>query len=74
MKLNIRVIPRSSESKVVGEMANGTLKVKLTTPPIDGKANEDLIKILAKHFKVSKSSIKILKGKTSKNKIIEIKN
>lgn len=54
-------------------MSDGTLKIKLTTPPVDGKANEEMIKLLAKHFKVSKSSIEILKGKTSKNKVVEIK-
>ena len=73
MKINIKVIPRSSESKVVGNMFDGTLKIKLTTPPVDGEANAEMIKLLAKHFKVSKSSIEILKGKTSKNKVIEIK-
>jgi len=73
MKLKIKVIPRSSQSKIISEMSDGTLKIKLTTPPVDGKANEEMIKLLAKHFKVSKSSIEILKGKTSKNKVVEIK-
>jgi len=73
MKLNIKVIPKSSESKVVGEMSDGVLKVKLKSAPVDGKANEELIKLLAKHFKISKTSIEILRGKTSKNKVVEIK-
>jgi hypothetical protein len=73
MKLKIRVLPRSSISEVVGEMSDGTLKIKLTTPPIDGKANEELIKLLAKHFSVAKIDIQILQGLKSKNKIVEIK-
>ena len=47
-------------------------KVYLTAPPVDGKANQALIKFLAKHYNVSKSSIEIIKGEKSRNKIIEI--
>jgi len=72
MKIEIKVIPRSSKNEVVGKMANGILKIKLTSAPIDGEANESLIKILAKEFKVKKGQINILKGKTSKNKLVEI--
>ena len=72
MKIKIRVLPRSSRNEVVGEMADGTLKVKLTAPPIDGKANEALIKLLADYLDVSKSKIKIVAGATSKNKTVEI--
>lgn len=72
MKVRIRVLPRSSKNEVVGEMADGTLKIKLTSPPVDGKANESLVKLLAEHYSVSKNKIKIVSGLTSKNKIIEI--
>jgi len=72
MKIEIRVIPRSSKNEVVGKMENGVLKIKLTSAPVDGEANESLIKILAKEFNVKKGQIQILKGKTSKNKLIEI--
>jgi len=71
---HIRVLPRSSRNEVVGEMSDGTLKVKLTAPPVDGKANEALIELLADHFDIAKSKIKILKGLTSKNKVIQINN
>ncbi|PLX27014.1 YggU family protein [Candidatus Parcubacteria bacterium] len=71
-KINIRVLPRSSKNEIVGEMADRTLKVKLTAPPVDGEANKKLIELLAKHFGVSKSKIKIVRGLTSKNKVIEI--
>jgi uncharacterized protein (TIGR00251 family) len=71
--IKIKVIPRSSQNEIVGEMADGVLKVKLTTPPIDGKANEELIKLLAKHFSIAKNDIKILQGLKSKNKMVEIK-
>jgi uncharacterized protein YggU (UPF0235/DUF167 family) len=53
-------------------MADGTLKVKLTTPPVDGGANEALIVLLAKHFGIKKDKIKLISGLTSKNKTVEI--
>jgi hypothetical protein len=71
---SIKVLPRSSRNEVVGEMEDGTLKIKLTAPPVDGKANEALIELLADHFDIAKNKIKILKGLTSKNKIIQINN
>jgi len=71
MKYTIKVIPRSSRNKIT-ELPDGSLKVKLTTAPVDGKANEALIKFLCKHFDVPKSKIKIVKGLTSKNKTIQI--
>lgn len=72
MKIKIRVLPRSSKNEVIGEMADGTLKIKLTAAPVDGAANDALIKLLAEHFNKPKSKIKIAAGATSKNKMIEI--
>lgn len=71
-KIKIKVVPRSSLNVVVGEMSDGTLKVKLTAPPVEGKANEALIELLATHYDVPKNKIKIISGLTSKNKIVEI--
>ncbi len=72
MKIKIRVLPRSSKNEVVGEMADGILKVKLTAPPVDGKANEALLELLAEHYGVKKNKIKLTSGLTSKNKVVEI--
>jgi uncharacterized protein (TIGR00251 family) len=72
IKKIIRVLPRSSKNEVVGEMADGTLKVKLTAAPVDGEANKELIKLLSKEWGVPKSNINIIKGLTSRNKIVGI--
>jgi uncharacterized protein (TIGR00251 family) len=69
---NVRVIPRSSKSEIVGEY-DGDLKIKLSSPPVDGKANKELIKILSKSFKIAKSDIEIISGETSKSKRIRIR-
>jgi uncharacterized protein len=71
MKLSIKVLPRSSKNEIV-EMPDKSLKIKLTAAPVDGEANKKLIALLAEHFDVAKSKIKIVSGLTSKNKIVEI--
>jgi uncharacterized protein len=67
----VRVVPRASKSEIVGEM-DGALKVRIASPPVDGAANAELIKVLAKNFGVAKSAIEIVGGQTSKTKQIKI--
>ncbi len=67
----VRVVPRASKSEIIGEH-DGALKIKLSAPPVDGAANTELIKLLAKTFDVSKSEVEILSGETSKTKQIKI--
>ncbi|HEY8563708.1 MAG TPA: DUF167 domain-containing protein [Pyrinomonadaceae bacterium] len=69
----VRVVPRASRSEVVGEH-DGALKVKISSPPVDGAANAELIKLLSKAFGVSKSEVEILSGQASKTKQIKITN
>ena len=72
MTLQVKVVTRSSKSEVVGELAEGTLKVRLAAVPEKGKANAELCQILAKHFKVAPSAVTILKGHTSAIKLVRI--
>jgi uncharacterized protein (TIGR00251 family) len=69
--LTVRVIPRASRSEIVGEYG-GALKIKLASPPVDGAANEELVKLLAKAFAVPKNSVEIVSGHTSKTKTVRI--
>ncbi len=69
--LKVYVQTRSSKNEIVGPYRDG-IKIKVTAPPVGGKANEALIKILVKEFKISASSIEILKGRNSREKIIRI--
>lgn len=71
MKYTVKIIPKSSKNEIT-ESGDDSLKIKIKAIPEHGKANEELIKFLSKHFKVPKSNIEIIKGKTSKNKIVEI--
>jgi len=70
-KYNIKIIPKSSKTEII-EQKDNFLKIKLKAIPEKGKANTELIKFLAKHFKTAKSNINIIKGKTGRNKIVEI--
>jgi uncharacterized protein (TIGR00251 family) len=69
--LEVRVIPRSSKSEIVGEH-NGALKVKLASPPVEGAANDELVKLLAKAFRVPKSAVEIVSGHSSRTKKVSI--
>ncbi len=69
----VRVVPRASKSEIVGEL-DGALKVRIASPPVDGAANAELIKVLAKTFNVPKSTVEIIGGQTSKTKQVKISN
>ncbi len=74
MLLKIKVVPHSSKNEIVGPMADGTIKIKLKAPPVDGQANQELIKFLSEEYKTPKSQIEIIKGLTGKNKTVKINN
>ena len=70
MKYTITVKPGTSQEKII-EKTPGELTVYLRAKAHDGEANVALIKLLAKHFKIPKTTIKIVQGAKSKNKTIE---
>ncbi len=71
MQQRIKVKPNSKQQQITEE-ADGSLTIRLKSPPVDGKANEELIKLLAKKFDVPKSFVHIKSGLSSRNKLIEI--
>ena len=71
MKITVQVKPNSRNDEVVVR-DDGVFVVKVSVPPIEGRANERLIEVLAKHFKKPKRSIEILIGARGKHKIVEI--
>jgi len=73
MKIKVKAIPRSKVS-YIEENLDGDLRVRLKSAPIDGKANKELVELLSKYYKVSKSQIEIIKGHSSRDKVVEISN
>lgn len=69
--IKVKIVPGSSKNKIVG-VYNDALKITITTPPVEGKANKKCITYLAKYFNVAKSKVEIISGQTSKNKLIKI--
>ena len=65
--LRVKVQPKASKDEIA-EIMGGTVKIRITAPPVDGKANKHLIAYLAKLFKVGKSNISLLSGETSREK------
>ncbi|HDZ76985.1 MAG TPA: YggU family protein [Candidatus Omnitrophica bacterium] len=70
MIVSVRIRPNAKKNIIVKEVDN--LKVYLTAPAVEGKANKALVKILAGYFDVAKSQINIVKGKKSREKLVEI--
>jgi uncharacterized protein YggU (UPF0235/DUF167 family) len=70
MLISVRVIPRSSKNAL--EWEQGGLKARLTAPPVDGAANEALQELLAKRLALPRRAISIVRGATSKQKVVEI--
>ena len=71
VRLHLFIQPKSSKNEVVGPH-NGELKIKLTSPPVDGKANEGLIDFLSDIFKKPKRDITLVKGETNRHKTVDI--
>jgi uncharacterized protein (TIGR00251 family) len=69
--IKVRVNPRSASAQVIGLMGD-SLVIRLTSPPVDGKANAELVKFLGKKLKVPQSAITILTGHTSREKAVHI--
>ena len=71
MKVAVRVTPRASRNEL-RRLLDGSFKVWVTAPPIDGKANLAVIKLLADEFGVSKSAVELVKGAGERDKLFEI--
>lgn len=65
-------VQTNSKQDSVEELSATNLKVKTKAPAFEGRANEQVIKLIAKHFGVSRSSVRIIHGKKSKTKLIEV--
>lgn len=70
--LNLHIQPRASRNEVCGVQDNA-LKIRLTSPPVDGAANKLCREFLAELFRVPKSAVEIVSGETSRHKRVRIK-
>ena len=70
--LAIRVTPRARRNEIFGILNDGTVKIRLTSPPVEGKANAALVEFLADILEVPRSRVEIVAGKTGRDKLVSI--
>ncbi len=70
-ELTVRLQPRARANEIVGERA-GALVVRVTAPPLDGRANEALCALLAKRAGVAKGNVSIVRGASSRDKVVRV--
>ncbi len=70
--LQLRITPRASRNEIVGILNDGTIKIHITAPPVDDKANQALVEYLAEVLGVSKSRIDIVAGKSGRDKLVSV--
>lgn len=71
VEFRVRVVPRASRTEILGEM-DGAVKLRVSSPPVDGAANAEVVKFLAKTFGVPRSAVGIVSGETSRTKLLRI--
>jgi uncharacterized protein (TIGR00251 family) len=69
--LNVRLQPRARKDEVVGER-DGRIVIRVTAPPVDGKANAALCRLIAKAANVAPSRVAVVRGHTGRNKVVRV--
>jgi uncharacterized protein (TIGR00251 family) len=70
--IKVHIVPNSSKTQIVGTHGD-RLKLKIKAPPVDGKANEEIVSFLSKTLNIKKNQIELMTGQTSKSKNLLIK-
>ena len=73
MRLTVRVTPRARQRRIE-QAADGTWRALVPEPPEDGRANAAVLELLAEHFDVPKRALRIVRGHTGRQKVVEIKS
>lgn len=71
VRLRVRVQPRASRAEIAG-VHDGALRVRLTSPPVEGAANRQLIDLLSDVLDVPRSAIRLVRGESARDKVVEI--
>ena len=71
LDFKVRVVPRAAGSEIVGEH-NGALRIRIAAPPVDGAANEELMRTLARALRIRLNAVEITSGQASKTKQVRV--
>lgn len=69
VSISLHILPNAPRTEIIGLHGNH-LKIKIKAPPVDGKANEEIIKFFSRYFEISRNRCEILRGEKSKSKVI----
>jgi len=70
--IQVKVIPRAKKNEVAGLMEDGSVRIRLTAPPVEGAANQALVEFLAQLLEIHKNQIEIVAGLSSERKLISL--
>jgi uncharacterized protein (TIGR00251 family) len=73
LRITLHVQPRASRTEVAG-VHGDALRIRVAAPPVEGEANQELLRFLAKKLRLPKSDLKLIHGESGRTKIIEIRN
>lgn len=73
VRLQVRVQPRASREGIEGPGPDGSLKIRVCSPPVDGAANERLVTLVAKRLRIPKAMVSVVSGGASRNKVLEVR-
>jgi uncharacterized protein len=71
VEIEVRLQPRASRDEIAGERA-GRLLVRVTAPPVEGRANKALCELLAKRLRIARSAVTVIRGERSRDKLVRI--
>ncbi|HEY6559339.1 MAG TPA: DUF167 domain-containing protein [Polyangiaceae bacterium] len=71
LHIRVRVTPRASRSRVLG-VREGALAVAVAAPPVDGAANSELLRTLARHFEIPQNRVSIVAGSSGRSKLVAL--
>ncbi len=71
LEFRVSVVPRASKTEIVGELG-GAVKVRVASPPVDGAANKELIRFLAKRLRLPQGSLQLISGAASRHKTVRV--
>ena len=72
--ITVKIVPKANRTEIVGIQEDGTIKIRLMAPPVEGEANEELISFLAEFLEVDAHNIEILAGANNRRKLITVLN
>jgi uncharacterized protein (TIGR00251 family) len=72
VRFEVHAKPRAKKSRIGGVRADGSLEVALAAPPVDGAANEELVRFLAKVLEVPRAAVTLVRGESSRTKLVAV--